>query len=101
MLLLYISLACSDDAILRTGDLIQENIQTASQASEGSYTHKKGKDFKLSNAYTYVSLDAEVKLDMLFLNMDFFTQILDDGETDVEGDLESTATIHYKGLSGY
>jgi hypothetical protein len=66
-----------------------------------SYTHTKGSNFLMSEAYTYVSVEASTKLDMFFVNLDFFNRMLSDDTTTVEGDLSAVATIEYKGILGY
>lgn len=107
MLFTFISISVNDDAVLaRTADVIQLNIQNAKTANGASYQHKltgvkDGTPFKMSNAKTYVSINASVKLEMLFMNMDFFTNILTDDDTEVSGQLTPAATIEYNGLYGY
>ena len=107
MLFTFISISVNDDAVLsRTADVIQLNIQNATTEKGASYQHKLtgaegGKSFKMSEAKTYVSINASVKLDMLFMNMDFFTNILTDDDTETSGELTPAATIDYNGLYGY
>lgn len=86
----------------RIADVIQINIQ---KNTEGEYKHKKGKDFLMSNACTYVQVSATAHLDMLFLDMDFFNRMVTDdstadGNLDVESDLAGTK-IKYSGFLGY
>ena len=66
-----------------------------------AFTHTQGGGFLMSEAYTYVSVKAEVELDMFFVNLDFFNRILSDDETTVEGDLSAVSTIKYRGILGY
>lgn len=102
MLFMFLGLCVesSSNAILkRTADVIQLNVQHLGEGS--SYKHDKGAKFLMKNAYTYVSVDASVELEMFFMNLDFFTKMLSDEETEVEGDLTKFATIKYKGVLGY
>ena len=106
MLFLYIALcvdSSSNTILARTANVIEKNVRYASTNEGASYKHAKGKDFKMSNAYTYVTINADAKLHMLFLNMDFFARLFEteDGQTDIEGDFTPAATIKYKGLAGY
>lgn len=102
MLFVFIGLfvPSSETAMLtRVADVIQLNITNAGEGAE--FKHQKGADFRMSNAYTYVSVKANAKLDMLFLNMNFFQRVVSDDETQVEGDLTPNAEIKYNGLLGY
>lgn len=98
---------CADDrsgALLkRTGDLIQLNITGAKGDSQ--LVHRKGADFRLKNARTYVSLNADVELELMFLNFGIFQRQVEEYNKELdEGsrmDLGSAFTIHYIGLSGY
>lgn len=107
MFFMFISISVNDDAVLaRTADIIQLNIQNAKTANGASYQHsltgQSGKSFKMSEAKTYIAVNASVNLEMLFMNMDFFTNILSDkDDTDVSGQLTSDAVIEYNGLYGY
>ena len=103
MLFTFIALYVNDgSAILsRTADIIQMNIQNASTSAGAEFQHKKSTGFKMTEAKTYISMEGSVKLDMLFLNMDFFANVMSDGQTQVEGQLTPAATIKYKGLYGY
>lgn len=107
MLFLLLDVLVNDDAVLlRTADLIECNLQNA-QAGKASFSHKRGANFSMSDARTYVSAKAGVKLDMLFLNMDFFARIFTGGDeedqtdTEVTGDFAPAATIQYRSLYGY
>lgn len=100
MLFVFLNLCVNDTTIMsRVADLIQLNIQNAGDQAE--YKHKKGSDFKMSNAYAYVEVDAEVKLHMLFLNLDFFSNVIDSDKTKVEDQFSAVATIKYKNIYGY
>lgn len=106
MLFTFISISVNDSAVLsRMADVIQLNIQNAKTADGASYQHKltgmDNKAFKMEDAKTYISINANVKLNMLFMNMDFFTRVFDDNDTEVEGQLTPAAEIKYKGLYGY
>lgn len=104
MLFVFISLSvsdASDPVVARIADLVELNIQHASGIEDSNYKHKKGTEFKMKDATTYVSIHAETELDMLFMNMDFFTSLLEDDETEVSGQFTPAATIEYNGLFGY
>ncbi len=104
MLFVFISLSVTNDdnpTIARIADMIEVNIQHADTSKGAKYSHKKGTAFNIKDAKTYVSIHAETELDMLFMNMDFFTDILLDDDTDVSGQLTPAATIEYNGLFGY
>ncbi len=119
MLFVFISLCASPDenpTIARIADMVEENIKhscggekaTGIQDKNGNTVkHKKGADFKMTNAKTYVSIHSNVKLDMLFMNMEFFTNLFKDetetenNETDVSGEFTPAANIEYNGISGY
>ena len=97
MLFMYLGLCVESksNAILkRTADVIQLNIRHAG-------IHKKAADFKMKNAYTYVSIRADVELEMFFMDMDFFTRLLSDDETEKTNDVKKFSTITYKGILGY
>ena len=109
MLFVFIQVCVNDDATLcRTADLIQLNMQHAIGPSEQSkqlgqvlFAHKRGADFTMAEAKTYVMVQGSVQLDMLFLDMDFFRSLLVEEGTDIEEQISSAATIPYKGLAGY
>lgn len=110
MLFTFISISVNDKPILnRTADVIQMNITNAKTSNGATYQHMLTKDdgskFKMSQAKTYVAVHASVDVDMLFMNMDFFTNILSDAEngvtTEVDGDFTPAAKLQYNGLSGY
>ena len=100
MLFVFLGLVLNEDSILlRTADMIQMNIQYAS--TNGDFKHQRGAEFRMKDAYTYIYLHAEVDLNMLFLNLDFFTNAVRDDNTEVEGDLTPAAQIVYNGMLGY
>lgn len=110
MLFTFISISVNDKPILnRTADVIQMNITNAKTSNGATYQHMLTKDdgskFRMSKAKTYVAVHASVDVDMLFMNMDFFTNILSDAEngvtTEVDGDFTPAAKLQYNGLSGY
>ena len=93
----------SEKAVLvRIADVIEMNIANGT-VNKSDISHKKGADFKMKNARTYVSIYAPVELNMLFMNMDFFANTMGDGkgETETEGQLTPKAKIVYRGLYGY
>lgn len=110
MLFTFISISVNDKPILnRTADVIQMNITNAKTSNGATYQHMLTKDdgskFRMSQAKTYVAVHASVDVDMLFMNMEFFTNILSDAEngvtTEVDGDFTPAAKLQYNGLSGY
>lgn len=95
MLFTYIAICVNDNAILkRTSDIIQLNIQNA--GDNAGFKHKKGSEFLMENARTYVSVNASADMDMFFMNMDIFAKTLGLEESDIAAN-----TIKYKGLLGY
>lgn len=89
MLMMFIKVCVDDEAVLgRTADIIQLNIQNATgesdQAGQTLFVHKQGSDFRMAEAKTYVTVQGSVKLDMLFLDMDFFNRLLVEEGTDIE-----------------
>lgn len=110
MLFTFIFISVNDKPILnRTADVIQMNITNAKTSNGATYQHMLTKDdgskFRMSQAKTYVAVHASVDVDMLFMNMEFFTNILSDAEngvtTEVDGDFTPAAKLQYNGLSGY
>ncbi len=110
MLFVFVSLAVDDNPVLcRIADLIEINVQKAGKGA--SFSHKKGGDFKMKNACTYIAINASVDLNMLFMNLDFFArQVTDEApanagenqtDTEVTGDFTAKATIEYNGVYGY
>ena len=100
MLFTFLAVCVNDDAILkRVADVIQLNFRNTGK--DTLYSHPKKASFLMTKAYTYVTISADVSLDMLFLDMDFFKNVVSDDGTEVESDFDSSATIKYKGLLGY
>ena len=112
MLLTYISICAGDSVLLRTADVIQMNFQSLTEGSS-SYTHKANTDgskFLMDKAYTYISISADVNLEMFFMDMSLFRDQVakDPGEESAEYE-ESAVTqgedgstkLTYKGLLGY
>lgn len=95
--------AKSDAMICRIGDLIQYNIANAKNGS--ALQSKAGNKFTMSNAKTYVSIDAAVDLDMMFLNLGIFQKQIESYNAelseDQQIDLDSGLQVHYIGISGY
>lgn len=89
----------SDKMLTRVADLIQLNIQHASDNS--TFRHKKGSDFLMKNAYTYVGIEAKIDLDMLFIDMNLFRRTFDDGTGTYDTSLSKYGIIEYTGLQGY
>lgn len=103
---MFISVCVNDDAVLaRTADIIQLNFQNASGTADKEgrivFSHQKGSGFTLAEAKTYVSVEGNVKLDMLLLDMDFFSRMLGEDSTTVTEQTEAVSTIRYKGIAGY
>ena len=106
MLMMFIKVCANDEAVLgRTADIIQLNIQNATgkpdQDGQTLFIHKKGSEFTMAEAKTYVMVQGSVKLDMLFLDMDFFNRLLVEEGTDIGEEVRAVSTIPYNGLAGY
>ena len=109
MLFVYIGICAggtseNNNILLRTADLIQFNITHAGK--DASYAHSKGKDFRMKNACTYISINAQADLDMFFMDMGLFAAMVEDdpleGQTGTVVEQDGTkTTIKYKGLLGY
>lgn len=84
---------CVDDAdvLSRIADVIQLNINQA--LTDSGYTHPVKGDFLMSEAYTYIQIDAKVKLKTMFISLPFFTEYSEKGG--------SYFTINYKSVLGY
>lgn len=84
---------CVDDAdvISRIADVIQLNINQA--LADSGYTHPVKGSFLMSEAYTYIQIDAKVKLKTMFISLPFFTEYSEKGG--------SYFTIDYKSVLGY
>ena len=89
----------SDNVLTRIADVIQLNMQNASENS--TFNHKKGSEFLMKNAYTYVGVESRIKLDMLFIDMDLFRRTFDDETGNFETTLSKYGVIEYSGLQGY
>lgn len=81
----------SDEVVARIGDVIQLNINNA--LADSGYTHPKKGSFKMADAFTYIQIEANVKLKTMFAAMPFFT--------DYSGKEGAYFTIKYKSLQGY
>ena len=89
----------SDNVLTRIADVIQLNMQHTTESS--TFAHKKGSEFLMKNAYTYVGIEAKVKLDMLFIDMDLFRRSFDDETGTYDTTLSKYGVIEYTGLQGY
>ena len=102
MLFAFLGILTNDDAILtRTADVIQLNVQNADTTNTAQFTHKKGGAFKMSEAYTYLSMEAEVDLDYLLMDIGFFNRFLIDESGTLDSSINEGSKIKYKGISGY
>ena len=84
---------CVDDAdvVSRIADVIQLNINYA--LGDSGYKHPIKGNFLMSEAYTYIQIDAEVKLKTMFISLPFFTEYSEKGG--------SYFKINYKSVLGY
>lgn len=105
-LFVFIGLCASDKSgamICRIGDLIQYNIAKAGEGSD--LQSKAGNKFTMAEAKTYISIDAAVDLDMMFLNLGIFQRQIESYNEELAEDqqinLDSTMQVHYIGISGY
>ena len=89
----------SDKMLTRVSDVIQFNMQNSS--ASGTFQHKKGSEFLMKNAYTYVGIDAKVDMDMLFIDMELFRRSFDDETGTYDTALSKYGVIDYTGLQGY
>lgn len=106
MLMLFISMCVSDTVVLeRISDLIQLNMQNATgqadQEGQLVFCHSQKDTFTMAEARTYVTVQGSVRVDMLFLDMDFFNRLLVEEGTDIQEQVSSVATIPYNGIAGY
>lgn len=108
MLFTYIGICTNGDDILRrTADVIQLNISNAQEGSD--LFHKSGNSFSLNQAYTYVTLNAQLDLHMLFLKMDLFSNQVDVFNSQLsqeypgfeEMDVNNSSSLQYIGIMGY
>ncbi len=99
MLFTYIAICANDDAVLkRTADIIQLNISKAGDGAE--FKHSKGGAFTMKNAKTYVTVVAEGDLDMFFMDLDLFANMVTTDDTGGETG-NSGSHIYYRGVLGY
>ncbi len=99
MLFCFISICVEDSTmLLRMADMIELNIQNAAGPE---FQHKKRASFEMSEAFTYVKLDAEVEMDMLFFHSDLFNSIVDDSVVTVDQQISTMSKIKYSGIYGY
>lgn len=93
----------SGEMIGRIGTLIQTNISSAGNGSD--LKHRQGEKFTMGDARTYVSIDANVDLEMMFLRLGIFQRQVESFNEDLEEDrrvdLGETMKIHYLGIAGY
>lgn len=84
---------CVDDAdvLTRIADVIQLNINQA--LTDSGYTHPKKGSFLMSEAYTYIQIEADVRLKTMFISLPFFTEYAENGG--------SYFKIKYKSVLGY
>ena len=92
-LFLFVKLVLQEeDVLLRVSDIIQLNINNSEELS-----HKKKGEFSMNNAYTYVELEAEIRLDPLLVDFkpirDFLNNIM--------GEDKVLNTIYYHSVQGY
>lgn len=102
MVLTYISICTGDSVLLRTADVIQMNLQNAGDNAD--FSHNSGSEFLMSNAYTYLSITAETELDMFFMDMDLFKNVVSEIDPTTGQPVPSTNSgsgLVYKGLLGY
>lgn len=108
MLLTYISICCSDSVLLRTADVIQMNLQHANgdkaDFDHGANTDDGGK-FLMKNACSYISISANADLDMFFMDLGIFQELVSEDTADPTDPAAPTedkgASLTYKGLLGY
>lgn len=106
MLMLFINVCIDDEIILRrTADIIQLNMQNATgerdQDGQLVFCHSQKSVFTLAEAKTYVTVQGSVRVDMLFLDMDFFNRLLVDEGTNIQDQVGAVSTIYYQGIAGY
>lgn len=106
MLMLFINIYTNEDNILsRTADLIQLNMRYATGVKDREeqlvFTHSRKDSFTMAEAKTYVTVQGSVRVDMLFLDLDFFNRLLVQEGTDIREQVGAVATIPYNGIAGY
>lgn len=103
MMFTFLGILVNDNGILgRTADIIELNMKTNSAAKGSQFYHKKGSEFVMANAYTYVTINAEVKFSMLLMGNEFLQKglLVDEGES-VADVVSEGSKLKYFGLSGY
>lgn len=105
-LFVFIGLCVGDksgDMINRIAGLIETNIASAGEGSE--LHHRAGSGFTMKNAKTYISVSADVELEMMFLRLGIFQRQVESFNEEYEEDrkinLGDTIRVHYLGISGY
>lgn len=105
-LFVFIGLCANDKSgamVSRIADIIQLNIQSAGESSD--IYHPVNTEFTMANAKTYVSVTANVDLELMFLKFGIFQKQVEQYNEELEEsekmDLGSTFNIHYVGISGY
>lgn len=89
---IFLNLCINDTQILsRIADVIQLNINQG--LGDSDYTHPAKGNFLMSEAYTYIQIDAEVKLKTMFISLPFFTEYSEKGGSYFVND--------YKSVLGY
>lgn len=107
MLFCFIQICATPDTTLtRMADLIQVNIAHASTTDGATYKHPnysgdRTTPFQMKHAWTYLTVSTSVELEMLFMNLDLFANIVADDTTKVDGAFSQNAKITYNGLLGY
>ena len=111
-LFLFINLTVNEDNMLkRTADVIQINMVNGAM---GDNYENKG-EFLMANAYTYVQIDADMRLEPLFLNLPVITTQVDEINADIDEspfdtshgryrrkiDFSTISDFHYSGVAGY
>ena len=87
--------------LLRMADLMQVNICNASKSAGASYEHKKGTEFRIADARTYVAISGTIDLDLLLLDISYFNEMFKKIDDDMETSMDKYGKIKYFGLQGY
>lgn len=92
---MFLKLCCNDDAVVkRIGDVIQINVGKGFKlANNKTLSHKKGNEFSLANAHTYIQVESTIKLKTMFLALPIVTEYTGKGG--------SAFTVKYKSAIGY
>lgn len=69
------------------------SLKSKKALADSGYTHPVKGSFLMSEAYTYIQIDAKVKLKTMFISLPFFTEYSEKGG--------SYFTIDYKSVLGY